>query len=102
MDTMTKRIDKSPMPCSLHGVLLQRTGIPLIYDGCAWPVFDAHDPQYMSIEDALTLSPYAINELVRVIASMRTGYALKEHASPKFRVFDVARLPRGRFTFELE
>jgi para-nitrobenzyl esterase len=50
-----------------------RPGMPLISDGSAWPVFDAHAPQYMSIEDALTRRPYATNELVRVIASMRTG-----------------------------
>ena len=50
-----------------------RTGIPLISDGSAWPVFDAHAPQYMSIEDELMRRPYRVDELLRVITSMRSG-----------------------------
>lgn len=48
-----------------------RTGVPQSPDGMAWPAFDAHAPQYMSIEDGLLPRPYAASELTRAIASMR-------------------------------
>lgn len=48
-----------------------RSGIPRSLDGAAWPVFDARGPQYTSIDDGPAFRPYDVDELTRVIASMR-------------------------------
>jgi para-nitrobenzyl esterase len=49
-----------------------RTGIPKALGESAWPAFDAREPLQMSIENGLSPRPYAVSELMRVIASMRS------------------------------
>jgi para-nitrobenzyl esterase len=50
-----------------------RKGVPEVLGDAPWPAFDAGAPQYMSIEDRLLPRPYEASELMRVIASMRSG-----------------------------
>jgi para-nitrobenzyl esterase len=50
-----------------------RTGVPQVFGDAAWPAFDAGAPQYISIEDRLLPRSYEASELMRVIASMRSG-----------------------------
>jgi hypothetical protein len=47
-----------------------RTGVPRS-DGNGWPAFEAGAPEYMLIKDELSPRPYAVDELMTVISSMR-------------------------------